>query len=100
MRPCLSLPLPLPRLPGLAAGLVAALALPASAQIEHGGEPASAFVDLAPAETVELPPVDVRVHLLEDLRRPKAAFRFGAPVELGLGLENAGTWESLPNGGR
>lgn len=85
----------------LAATTTAVFAVPASAQIEYGGEPATGFVkSLDAPETLDLPPVDVQVYLLEDLKLPKTALRFGAPVELGLGLRDVGTWGTLPNGAR
>ncbi|MBN2432614.1 MAG: trypsin-like peptidase domain-containing protein [Acidobacteria bacterium] len=74
----------------------------ASGQISTGGWPYSFDHDLAAdIDTVVMPPVDVAALLAEDAleREMGLPFRFGAPFEVTLGLDNAGTWEALPDGG-
>jgi len=89
--------------PGLKSFICSALLLGlvasnAGGQIGYGGAPPTGTVGMSAPETLDLPPVDVRVHLLRDGDLPKAAFRFAAPAELNLGMHDVGTWENLPNG--
>lgn len=82
--------------------LGAFLALPASAQLEVGGEPASQRSSLARAvPTLELPPVDVAALRAEDQARGKVGgLRFGEALAVELDLERGGVWEELSDGGR
>jgi len=96
-------PGPLRGITGTLVGLLAAwFCAPASAQVEHGGRPAS--LTHAPRRAVptrRLPPVDVQRLRAEDAARaPGAPLRFAEVLELDLGLEDGGTWEELENGAR
>ncbi len=80
-----------------------ATAGPARAQVSAGGTPPSfrhPLIETVP--TLVLPAPDVARYLAEDAGADKAStpWRFGAPVPVDLGLENAGVWSTLPDGGR
>ena len=76
------------------------------AQIEHGGTPYSSQVDdlSQNVPTVTLAPVDVESTLKEDADAKRAGevlpFRYGVPVDVSIGLTNAGEWDELPDGSR
>jgi len=73
----------------------------AASQISAGGRPYSFDHPLSgDVDTVVMPPVDVAALLAEDVieREMGLPFRFGAPFEVTLGLDSAGTWEALPDG--
>jgi len=78
------------------------LAAAARAQISAGGTAISFSHNAGgDAPTLFLPPVDVAYYLAEDARAPKdAPYRFGAPQDVHLTLDNSGRWEDLPDGGR
>lgn len=86
----------------LLAALVWSLSAPSLlAQIEYGGEPPSQWLKTLKAPpTVELPPVDVQVYLLEDLELPPTMLRFGAPIDVHQSIDEIGSWEQLPDGSR
>ncbi|MBN2432577.1 MAG: trypsin-like peptidase domain-containing protein [Acidobacteria bacterium] len=72
------------------------------AQISQGGTPYSFQKNLtSPVDTITLPRVDTQALLAEDEVEATLGlpFRFGYPHEVDLGLDNAGTWEELPDGG-
>jgi PKD repeat protein len=77
-----------------------------SGQITKGGTPfGKANQDLlASVPSVQLGAVDVRKLLEEDQERRKLGKefdrRFGQTFEVAWGLDNSGSWVSLPNGGR
>lgn len=78
---------------------------PIQAQITQGGEPYSFSHPVGPEpQAVVMPPVDVSALLAADEARRNQGipipFRYGAPIDVNLGLENAGTWEELPDGAR
>ena len=87
---------------------LAALCLPLAAQLQWGGAPPSLGGDAAvrvllasPAPTAQMPVVDVNSYLAEDALAGKdVPFRFGATLPVDLGLDNAGTWTTLPGGDR
>ena len=75
------------------------------AQIQHGGTPYSfehAVQGTAPTETMR--PVDVQALKEEDRANRQSANpappRFGAALDVSLGLQNAGQWTDLSDGGR
>lgn len=74
-------------------------------QISHGGEPYS-FKNTELKSNVDyriLPEVDVEQLLMEDAideNDPDIPWRFGKDMPVNYNLENAGTWEVLPNGDR
>jgi len=73
-----------------------------AAQISQGGSPYSFNRTTGDEiDTVIMSPVDVDALLVEDEieRELGLPFRFGAPFEVNLTLENSGTWEALPDGG-
>src|SRR5689334_25211353 len=88
--------------------LLALLSAPLAAQLQWGGAPPSLGGDgpvrallAAPAPTASMPPVDVNSYLAEDSVAGKdVPFRFGATLPVDLGLDNAGTWTTLPGGDR
>src|SRR5688572_13685137 len=85
--------------------LAAVLALSPAAltQAGAGGSPPSRTLRLEPTAAVEvMPPVDVAALLAEDeLNAGKLMpYRFGQGIDVALGLQNAGSWEDLPNGQR
>jgi len=86
---------------GLAA-LAALLSPAASAQLSWGGEPVSQHAKLRTvAPTAVMAPVNVAEYLAEDMVAGKGTpFRYGATLPVDLGLDNAGAWETLPNGDR
>ena len=92
------------RLLALALALLLATC-PVRAQVSAGGTPPSFDRSLGGAvPTVELPTPDVARLLAEDEAEVAAGedkpFRFGSPVAVDLGLDNAGLWSTLPDGGR
>ena len=72
-------------------------------QVGTGGEPYSFshFINGA-IETLVMPAVDVQALLAEDeLEKDKGIpFRFGAPIDVSLNLQNSGSWEILPDGSK
>ncbi|MGB5105623.1 MAG: trypsin-like peptidase domain-containing protein, partial [Candidatus Zixiibacteriota bacterium] len=87
----------------LAAGLILLLAIPCLAQISDGGTPPSFDKSLRTnVERLIMPAVDVQALLAEDAAEESKAlpFRFGAPFDVNYSLDNSGTWEDLPDGGR
>jgi hypothetical protein len=84
--------------------LLALLALcsPAAAQIQQGGRPASLRHALGGrVATLALPRVDGASLLLEDeLAGRGGPERFAFVHEVDVGLEEAGTWQTLPDGSR
>ena len=102
--------------PSLIVSLLLAGLLPAPlvAQTGDGSPPVSftvnpaaivpfpAFGLRAPAGVLETPPIDREALLAEDEKTAglPVPYRFGVPVEGAWGLENAGSWDSLPDGGR
>ena len=88
--------------PALVATFVALAAAVGSAQVEHGGAPASARASLRRVvPSARMRPVD-RAHLLaEDAQRGRdEAPRFAEVLPVELGLANAGTWERMKDGTR
>jgi lysyl endopeptidase len=78
---------------------------PLQAQISYGGQPYSFANPVQPNLTpVVLSPVDVATLLKEDEAERRQGKhippRYGAPIEVDLGIDNNGTWEDLPNGDR
>ena len=78
---------------------------PLLAQISEGGTPYSfgaTLKDEVPA--VNMAPVNVQALLAEDAQAQRSPepipFRYGYPLDVQLGLDNAGTWTDLPDGGR
>ena len=71
------------------------------AQISAGGTPVSFSQNVGgEVPTLTMPLVDVASYLAEDARAPKdAPYRFGAPHEVHLTLDNSGGWTDLPDGG-
>jgi PKD repeat protein len=72
-------------------------------QVSEGGLPYSfQKSSRAVVPTLTLPPVDVPALLAEDRREEALGlpFRFGAPCEMGIGMDEAGAWDALPDGGR
>lgn len=82
--------------------LLAALLPAAQAQVSFGGEPLSSTMRSLPDAPVHsLGFIDLASLMAEDARAGKdEGWRFGAPVEVDLGLENAGLWTELENGDR
>ncbi len=86
------------------------LSLPgaAHAQISHGGTPPSQDPRWAgllpdPVPVVVMPPVDVAALQDEDRAsegRKGAPWRFGKPIHVHMGLDDAGRWDTLPDGER
>ena len=80
----------------------------AAAQIQHGGTPPSLdprWSGLLPGEVpvAEMPPVDVARLQDEDRAnegRKDIPWRFGHPIHVYFGLEDAGRWDTLPDGER
>ncbi len=87
----------------LAIGILLIAATTATAQISDGGTPPS-FDRLmrSNVQRMIMPPVDVQALLAEDAAEESKAlpFRFGAPFDVNYSLDNSGTWEDLPDGGR
>lgn len=71
-------------------------------QISAGGTPVSFQVSSkAVIDVHRTGSVDVQRLLEEDARAPKdEPFRFGAPFDVQLNMENSGTWETLSDGSR
>jgi hypothetical protein len=92
--------------PLLAGALLLLHAPGALAQSSTGGTPpsfarANEATLLSPVPVVTLPTVDVATYRSEDersARRKDVPWRFGALVEVDLGLDNAGEWEQLTDG--
>jgi hypothetical protein len=85
------------------AALLATLALPLQAQVSAGGLPPSwGQVALAAPPTLLLPaPPPSEMLLAEDAAASKdEPLRFGWPMELSVGMVDAGRWEVMPNGDR
>ncbi|MCZ6597337.1 MAG: IPT/TIG domain-containing protein, partial [Planctomycetota bacterium] len=84
--------------------LIAAVVLQgrAGAQLTAGGTPPSLIHSLAAeVPTVDLEPLDVETLLAEDaLAGKNEPFRFGDVIDVELGLDDSGVWETLPDGGR
>ena len=78
-------------------------ALQLNAQISQGGTPPS-FLDKslsADVESIDLPAPDADALLAEDLKQePGQPLRVGVPVAVNKGIETAGTWTHLPDGGK
>ena len=81
--------------------LIAGISIPI-AQVSVGGIPYSLEHQVrAQFQTVTLPEVDAEPLFIEDENAPKdEPFRFGYPQPVNYNLENSGTWEDLPDGGR
>lgn len=80
--------------------LPVAFATSASAQVSHGGEPAGMrTLDAASAPLLELPAPDVAFYLAEDEAREHRPLRYGALIEVDLGIAD-GAWTELPDGSR
>lgn len=74
---------------------------PASAQISHGGSPASLGAGLRDnIETITMPALDVAALLAEDEADSgkEQPFRFGYPFPVHHDMDEIGTWSELPNG--
>jgi hypothetical protein len=84
----------------LAAAALLAVCGSALAQVSIGGEPrALALRSLAPPPVHALGFIDLAAYEAEDNQAGKdEAFRFGAPVPVDLGLNNAGEWTELEDG--
>ncbi len=77
----------------------------AFAQVSEGGLPPSFTQSLslkADVAAVAMPSVDVAALLAQDEieKTEGMPFRFGFPFDVNYTLENSGTWEDLPDGGR
>jgi len=87
---------------GLAALILMFSAAWGLAQISAGGTPPSFSIKTLAQDipTVVMPDVNVAKLLVEDEleRKMGLPFRFGFPFDVDLGLDNAGTWEQLPDG--
>ena len=87
---------------GLILGFLAGLCL---GQVSAGGRPyssdAAKSIAATPLAGVRLPAPDVPALLVEDkLEEARGLpFRFGAPQPVDIGLETAGEWQELPEGG-
>ena len=90
--------------PLLAAAAATLLAIPAHAQIEYGGTPPSKTYSgsLKSVPTESMPPVDVDALFREDAAKSKdkVPYRFGLPIDVDLGVDNAGVWDDLDGHGR
>jgi len=87
----------------LVASLIFIISIPASAQISEGGVPPSfSKLTLSAVPTVATPPVDAAPLLAEDKIEEAMGlpFRFGQPFDVDYSLNNSGTWDELPDGGR
>ncbi len=87
----------------MAIGILLLAATTATAQISDGGIPPSFERSLrSNAQRLMMPPVDVQALLAEDAAEESKAlpFRFGTPFDVNYSLDNSGTWEDLPDGGR
>ncbi len=83
--------------------LLAVFATSAVAQVSSGGTPPSFTKSLrSDVERIDLGPVDVARLLAEDAaERDKAVpFRFGHAFDVNWSIDDVGTWEDLPDGGR
>jgi hypothetical protein len=87
--------------------LASPLLLPTGVLARDTTPPASFDAAVAAIESVPevvMPPVDARAYLAEDEARMEkegeAPFRFAAPLATSLTTENAGSWETLADGGR
>jgi len=80
-------------------------AIVAQAQISEGGLPPSlqpenkSFLAGKMPGMLELPVLDVANALSEDTKAP-GQNRFAAPIQTDISLQNAGIWQTLPNGDR
>jgi len=83
---------------------VVALSTSLYAQISIGGKPYSFTNDGLGKSltTVQMPGINLAKLQVEDAEDEitGAPPRFGDPIEVNLNMENSGTWENLPNGGR
>ncbi len=89
----------------LALAVILGASQPLQAQISEGGEPYGLSNPIrSKLSPVVLSPVDVDAFLAADEEKRRQGrtipFRYGAPIEVDLGLDNAGTWTDLPNGDR
>lgn len=76
----------------------------AGAQISDGGKPLALQPENQPflsknIPVTRLPALDVQQAREEDARTP-GQYRFAAPINAGITLENAGAWTELPGGDR
>ena len=87
----------------LGAGFLLGICSYSSAQIGHGGTPYSfrqkSFDSFA---TVVLPALDNQVLLQEEIATEKKeeGYQFGKEIAVNYRLDNSGSWEKLPDGGR
>ena len=85
--------------------LLLLFSLATQAQVSEGGLPPSFQPDYQAAlsgkmpNSLNLPSLDVAAALGQDSHTPGQT-RFAAPVTANVSLENAGTWQVLPNGDR
>lgn len=80
---------------------LAGLSVSTSAQIEYGGAPLPAAAVLeVNVPTLALPGVNRAELLAEDEAAPKGAFRFGVTLPTDVSMDDAGVWQTLPNGTR
>ncbi len=73
------------------------------AQVQYGGLPLSkqaTYLKNKVVPIIEMPTFDVQKMLEEDkeINVKGNPFRFGKEFEVDFGIENSGTWETLPNG--
>lgn len=88
----------------LAGIVLLSISFTAVGQIQHHGTPLSlGFVIKHEIYTVKMPHVDIDELLREDefeSQMKDIPFRFGQPIHVDYGINNAGSWDSLPSGGR
>ena len=72
------------------------------AQLSEGGQPYSFTHEVSVSKEVkEMPEVDVEALLLEDQFAPEdEPYRFGYGFDVSYSLQNSGTWDKLPDGGK
>ncbi len=73
-----------------------------NAQVGHGGVPPSFNYDLSasPVNTISVYPTDLQDIFQEDARNEKmgVVYRYGVSVPVNAGIDDAGTWTTLPDG--
>lgn len=85
--------------------LVALFYASGMAQISHGGDPKSIYIQglKSDIDYKIMPDIDVQTLLEEDAMDEKngdVPWRFGKEIEVNFNLNNSGTWELLENGDR
>lgn len=69
-------------------------------QISKGGTPPSFFTEQLTdtVHVIQMPEIDIDSIIQNDTTNNNLMFRFGYAIDVDFGMDNSGTWDTLPNG--